>query len=189
MKRILLSLIIIALAGSTAIRATRAYFTSDVDYTQNTFSSGTIILTDTRENWMLPFSISDIKPGDTIRRWVTFKNNGTLDIDYLTVNKSNVVDTSNLLNQINVSVACTSSASGSETAYFTDDWGTKPTINSWFVNSDMLDHSYYHTAAGILHPSESYVCTLDFSMPTSVDNTFQGKSATFDLTFIAEQSH
>jgi predicted ribosomally synthesized peptide with SipW-like signal peptide len=190
MKRILMSLLTIALVSTVAIGATKAYFTSDVVLSSNTFSTGTIVLTDTRESWMLPFSITNMKPGDWNRRWVTVKNNGTLDIDFLKVNKSNVVDSSNLLGQIVVSA--TGRVGSADSAYFTDDWmtlGSKPTASSWFNNSDLLDTAFYRTPAGVIHPGETYTMTFDFTLPTTVGNDFQGKTATFDLTFTGEQSH
>jgi len=188
MRKILTSLVMIVVVSASAVAATSAYFTSEVVLGANTFSTGTIVLTDTRESWMLPFSITNMKPGDWNRKWVNLTNAGTLDIDYLKVNKASVVDTSGLLGQINVSVSC--KVGTSDPAFFTDDWGIKPTVASWFNNSNILDGpAYYRTAAGVLRPGETYVCNFDFSMPTTVGNPYQGQTATFDLVFTGEQTH
>lgn len=189
MRKILTSLVMIAVVSASAVAATSAYFTSEVVLGANTFSTGTVVLTDTRDSWMIPFSITNMKPGDWNRRWVNLTNAGTLDIDYLKVNKTSVVDGSGLLAQINVSVPCRVSTTPNA-AYFTDDWGVKPTVASWFNDSNIIDGpAYYETAAGVLHPGETYVCAFDFSMPTTVGNAYQGQSATFDLVFTAEQTH
>ena len=177
----------IVLASSVGVGATRAYFTSDVKVNKDAISTGTVILTDTRAEWMLPFSISDIKPGQSVRKWVYLRNDGTLDIGSLTVNKSKVVDESNLLGQITISAM--GRVDPADPAYFTDDWGTKPTVSSWFNFSDMLNHSFYRTPAGVLHHGDVYIMAFDFTMPATVDNGFQGKSASFDLTFTGEQVH
>lgn len=187
----------IVMASAAAVGATRAYFTSSASVLGESFATGSlkidITANDTYQNGSnrttVPLHFDNLKPGDTMRQWITFKNTGTLDIGSLSVNKSVTSDASGLLGQIIVSVACTSSAAGSETAYFTSDWGVKPTVSSWFNNSDMLDVAFYRTPAGVLHVGDTYTCSMDFTMPTSVGNGFQNQSASMDMTFTAEQIH
>jgi predicted ribosomally synthesized peptide with SipW-like signal peptide len=81
MKRILLSLMVIALASATAIGATRAYFSDTESSAGNTFASGKLDLV-LGEGNPLPFSVSDLAPGDTGTGKVTLTNtDGSLDGD------------------------------------------------------------------------------------------------------------
>lgn len=186
---------IIALASSAAIGATQAYFTSTPQILGETFSTGTISLditaNDTYQNGSNRTTVVNVfeglKPGDTMRQWITLHNSGSLAIDYLTVDKGTPVDSKGLLSQMIVSTSC--GLSGADKAFFTDDWGTKPTISEWFTDSDILDTSFYRTPAGMIDPGQDYICVMDFSVPTTVGNTYQEATASFDMTFTAEQAH
>jgi len=199
MKKIIASLAMIALVGTFAIGATRAYFSDTVEISGETFSSGTITLnigahdtyysnpTTVRTTVLANFE--NLKPGDTMRQWITLHNDGTLPIDYLTVEKQSVVDGGGLLDQIIVSAMGKIVGGSEDYAYFTSDWGIKPTVNSWFSPSDMLDVSFYRTPAGEILPGQDYSVIFDFSVPTTVGNTYQGQTASFDIVFYAEQAH
>lgn len=62
MKRILLSLIIIVLASSTAVGATRAYFSDTEDINNNLFTAAKLDL-ELGAPLTLPFAVSDVVPG------------------------------------------------------------------------------------------------------------------------------
>lgn len=190
MRRLLFSLISLGAVAVVAIGATRAYFTDTEEIRGNSISTGTIHMTGTGST-LVPITISNLKPGDFNRKWVTFVNDGTLPIGFLSVNKENIVDTVGLLSQIEVATQCARSDDAGNMAFFTDSWGTlgpKPTIATWFSNSDILDGpAFFRTAAGVIDPGLSYTCAMDFTMPTTVGNAYQGQTATFDLIFTAEQ--
>jgi len=63
MKKIILSLAVLALVGAGVFGLTRAYFSDTATVTGNTISAGTIDLTVTGESETLPFSLGDMKPG------------------------------------------------------------------------------------------------------------------------------
>jgi len=68
MKRILLSIMTIALVSGAAFGATRAYFTDEEKSTGNTFSTGTIdIAVDGQNPWAktTPYQLKDMKPSQT----------------------------------------------------------------------------------------------------------------------------
>ena len=95
MKNIIKSLVIVVAVAAVASVATWAYFTSQAVVTGQTFSSGTLILNiasnDTYLNGArttVPFHFDNLKPGDSMRQWITLHNSGTLPIDYLTVDKA-----------------------------------------------------------------------------------------------------
>ncbi|MFA6314891.1 MAG: TasA family protein [Candidatus Paceibacterota bacterium] len=66
MKRILLSLAVIAVVATVAVGATRSYFSDTETSTGNTFTAGTIdIAIDGSNPWIQKYSIGDLKPGET----------------------------------------------------------------------------------------------------------------------------
>lgn len=198
MKTIIKSLLVIVAVAAVAGGATYSYFTSTVTISNETFSSGTVTLdlnaddTYYTKGGTVRTTVKDhfenLKPGDTMRQWVTLHNSGSLPIDYLKVDKGTPTDPNNLLSQIIVSTSC--GISGTDPAFYTSDWGTKPTVAEWFNNSNILDApTFYRTAADKIQPGQNYVCVFDFTMPTTVGNDYQGKTASFDMTFTAEQVH
>ena len=66
MKRIILSLAVIAVVSVVAVGATRAFFSDTETSTGDTFSAGTIdIAIDQQNPWTQSYSIGDLKPGET----------------------------------------------------------------------------------------------------------------------------
>jgi predicted ribosomally synthesized peptide with SipW-like signal peptide len=189
MRRALLSLFLLFTVTVLTISATTSYFSDSKEIKGNAFTAGTINI-DAEGNTLVPFDFTNIKPGDFRRKWVSFKNTGTLPIGRFIVTKTNVIDEKNLLSNINVSVQCAIDGVGENMAFFTNNWGTKPTVSSWFNNSDILvGPAYYRIAAGKINPLETYTCAIDFTMPLTVGNELQGATASFDLVFLAEQSY
>jgi hypothetical protein len=195
MKKILLSLLTIALVSTVAFGATKAYFTSEVTQNNVTFASGTLVMTDTSDGWMLPVTFTNLKPGDTIRKWVRLHNAGTLDIGQLTVQAANVSDTNGLLGQVLVSViGFDNNPPFASNAYFTPSWGTggQP-VNYMTTAQDILSPSAVIWSPGVtpstITPGQDDLIVLDFTVPTTLGNGYQGVTATFDLLFHAEQVH
>lgn len=193
MLRIAKSLLTIVAVAAIATSATGAYFSSNVAVPAMTFSSGTLEITDTSESWMQHVDFENLKPGDTIRKWVTLQNSGTLDVASLTVQAINQADsTPSLLSQIKVSVI--GQVNGFDNAYYTPGWGTGgATIDSFLTGSptNLLGSYFYSggTPASIMAPGKTDTVILDFTVPTTLGNTYQDLSASFDLQFIAEQVH
>lgn len=80
MKKILLSLMTIALVGGVAFGATKAFFSDTETSTGNTFSAGTIDIAVNGENYWQEtnkFTIADMKPGQTEYTNFTINNVGT----------------------------------------------------------------------------------------------------------------
>lgn len=78
MKRILISLALIAIVGTGAIGATRAYFSDHATVSGNTFATGTVKLGSITN---LPITWTNMRPGDFISRSVTLNYDGTLAAD------------------------------------------------------------------------------------------------------------
>lgn len=193
MTKILLSLVMIVAVASFAVGATKAYFTSPVQINDMTFATGTLIMKDSSESWMTHVSFTNLKPGDTIRKWIVLENGGTLDIASLTAQAINKNDTFGLLDQIKVSAI--GWVGQPYDSYFTPGWGTGGQPVTWLSTAqDLLSLSaiQYHndgTPPSVIAPGVKDTIILDFTVPTGMGNEWQGKTADFDLLFTAEQSH
>ncbi len=65
MNKILLSLAIIGIVGSTAVGLTTAYFSDTETSIGNTFTAGTLDLKVNGGDVFVPYSVSNLKPGDS----------------------------------------------------------------------------------------------------------------------------
>src|SRR3989344_6998898 len=68
MKKILLSLLVVAAVGAGMVYGTKAYFTDTEESKGNTFTTGTIdIAVDGQNPWdrELPYELEDMKPSQT----------------------------------------------------------------------------------------------------------------------------
>lgn len=186
MKKIALSVFSMVVVAGLLVGAVSSYFTNKKEVEGMQVVNGILEISDASPDWSRTVSFKNLKPGDRVRKWVTFKNTGTLDVDTLTVNAENVSDPDGLLSKLVVSVVGV--VDGGEAAYFTSDWSpVKPTVASWFNNADILDVSYYRQAAGIIKPGQSYTLSFDFIVPQDLGNEWQSRGASFDMAFTAGQ--
>ncbi len=182
MKKIILSLAVIVVVSTAVVGITRAYFTSTATSSGNTFSAGTLHIRNMNVDWMAQVDFSNLKPGDLVRKWVRIENDSTLDIGTLTVSAVNVNDPSGLLHQLTGwtygGIAGTSDdPNGVQTGFGMDGLAL---LN----NADLLSPANH-----VLHPGQHATIQVQFVMPTSLGNEWQGKTATLDLQFNAEQVH
>jgi predicted ribosomally synthesized peptide with SipW-like signal peptide len=182
MKKLLFSLLAVGVVSALAVGATRAYFTDTESVLGNTISTGTLSIKNASADWMMQVTFSNLKPGDLIRKWVVIQNDGTLPIGSLTVSAVNVSDPSGLLHQLTGwtygTIAGTSDdPNGVQTGYNTD---AMVLLN----NANLLS-----PANPTLQPGQSTKVQVQFVMPATLGNEWQGKTATFDLQFNAEQVH
>ena len=83
MKKLLLSILTIALVGSIAFGATRAYFSDTAESTGNTFSAGTMDFRIARPGGTdhRIFSVSNLKPGQVVEGYFVVVNDSTAGLD------------------------------------------------------------------------------------------------------------
>ncbi|MFA5871319.1 MAG: TasA family protein [Parcubacteria group bacterium] len=190
MKNIVKSLVLIVAVAAIAGGATYAYFTSQVKVEGMTFATGTLNVSDVSDFWMTHVSFPNLKPGDTVRKWVVLKNTGTLDIASLKVSAVNKNDPKGLLDVMTVALYGT--VDGFDQGIYSPDWGNGQPVNTWLTDINILGMAVYRdaTAAHVMAPDKKDTIILDFRLPASVsDPGYQGASASFDLQFDAEQSH
>lgn len=86
MKKILLSLITVAVVVSGTVMATRAYFSDEVNSPENNFATGTMTLelNDQHATASAVFNSTNLKPGDVIpQQTFVIDNTGSLDGNHL----------------------------------------------------------------------------------------------------------
>ncbi len=94
MKRILLSVMTIALVSAATFGATRAYFSSEAVSGGNTLSAGTLELTlGSPVNGFL--TMSNMAPGDSVTGSIDVENTGSLNADHLAITFDNIVSDEN----------------------------------------------------------------------------------------------
>jgi predicted ribosomally synthesized peptide with SipW-like signal peptide len=76
MKKIVLSLAVVAIVATVAVSATRAYFSDTETSTGNTFTAGTIDITSSFSD-TAPFVLGDMKPSQVAYSNFTIHNSGT----------------------------------------------------------------------------------------------------------------
>jgi predicted ribosomally synthesized peptide with SipW-like signal peptide len=207
MKSIIKSLLIVVAVAAVAGGATWSYFNDTATINNETFSAGTVTLNiNTDDTYYtnggtvrttVQDHFENLKPGDTMRQWVTLHNAGSLDIGSLTIQATPVNDPAGLLSQIKVSViGYDNNPPFANNAYFTPGWGTGGSpINSWLTAApqDILSSAAVQWSPGPvpgkITPTQDDLIVLDFVVPTTMGNAYQGASANFDLVFTAEQVH
>jgi predicted ribosomally synthesized peptide with SipW-like signal peptide len=95
--KLLNSLLIIAMAACLA-GATYAHFSDTEVSTGNTFASGTLDLkikdqdeNNYKDGVSETWTMSDMKPGDSVSGWVRLRNDGSITADHLEINVTNTM--------------------------------------------------------------------------------------------------
>ncbi|HEX9993095.1 MAG TPA: TasA family protein [Acidimicrobiales bacterium] len=191
-QKVLLSLATVGVAAALAGAGTWATFTSSATANQSV-SSGTVVIalgtTGTSAN-RLTVNATDVAPGDTIQRAVDLSNTGSLSLSGVAL--TTVATTSSLLDtdatnglQMVVdrcSVAWTEAGTAPAYTYTCSGTTSSVVASRPVVGSNLAMSNLTATAPGA---TDHLRVTL--SLPTTADNTFQGKSSTISYTFTATQ--
>lgn len=177
MKKIMLSLGVIAIVAVGAIGATRAYFSDTETISGNTFTSGTLALkidqnpnpaiqwwTDGFTNPYNPFA--NVKPGDGDQQVLDIKNSGTVNGN-ATI-KFDVTSWSALADNLNFTVYYDALNNGSYSTAIASG-----TLAAWNHNTYTL---------GALPAGQIASVKIVWSVPTTAGNDIQGTSVTLDTT-------
>ena len=200
MKRILMSLMTVALVSALIGGGVFAYFSDVETSTGNTFTAGTLDLNlDGGNTNVVKFTVSDVKPGDSGGGSWTVANVGSiagyLDLESISVSEAigtttdpeeadepTGVDTIQLGTYLMVHLFVDTNNNGSWDAGEADIFGTDaaPAAINTIAASYALDLSL--AASG----GTNYI-TLVWSVGTGTDNRIQGDSVTLDITFELQQ--
>ncbi|MDE3103465.1 MAG: hypothetical protein KGJ98_14690 [Chloroflexota bacterium] len=155
---------LLALAAMSG--GTNAGFTATTMNPSNVLGTATLSLTNDKPNAGDLVSVTNLVPGDTVSRTVTITNNGTAQLTYGAGASAQIptVLWSDAVKGIQVSV--------------------KRGATSLFSGA-LKDLAI--PASVTIAPSATDVLTFDFSLPAAADNTFQGLTQTFTITYTATQ--
>lgn len=154
------------LAVASLAGGTNATFTATTINPNNLLATATLSLTNDKPNDGDLVSISNLVPGDTATRTVTITNNGTAAFTYTgsAINLNNTVLWSDTVKglQVEAKRGATSLYSGA--------------LKNLAI-----------PASSTIAPSATDTLTFVFSLPATADNSFQGLSQTFTVTYTATQ--
>jgi Camelysin metallo-endopeptidase len=187
-RKVVGSLGVLGAAAAVAGIGTFGGFTDSTTPVNTTISSGTLSINLTQPQAAIPATTTGFVPGDSLTRAVNLVNDGNSALGSVTLNTTVAapsVLTTDITNGLQLalkscSVAWTQGGTASNPTYTCS--GTERLLNSGPVVSSMVLPTPASLAAG----ATDYL-TFSISLPTTADNTFQGKSAALSLTFTATQ--
>ncbi|AKB35715.1 hypothetical protein MSSAC_1125 [Methanosarcina siciliae C2J] len=204
-KKMLLSVLIIGLVSVMAGSTTWAYFQDTEISADNTFTAGTLDLSLTNA----PFSIGNIEPGDAGAENQTIQNVGSLagELDIQLGTIANIEsDGSTEFENDTINGEGIGELGGVAEMALWLDWagngifdsgtditlypnGTTTTASTYFDTINSYSGADWD-AVTIMDSGEDYNFTVQWDFPTGtgIDNTTQGDSVIFDVTFILEQA-
>jgi predicted ribosomally synthesized peptide with SipW-like signal peptide len=198
MKRILISLVVIAAVGAAGFGVTRAYFTGSATSTGNTFTTGTvnISLAGDASLGAAYFSIGALAPGDSIKRYVAVHNSGSMELlfrGFMETVSATEVGGETLASQLNVKITLNPSDSDSPSGLVrfapVTDYVIYNGPLSGIVGAgtslamDNDPEAFIYGAAQRLQPGSDAVYKVEVSLPFSTGNDWQGASYVGNLVF------
>lgn len=188
----LLSLVAVGLAGALAGVGTWATFTSSATADQPV-STGTVVIAlgapGSAAN-RLTVSATNVAPGDTIQRAVDLSNTGSLPLGSLglttAATTSSVLDT-DATNGLQMTIDRCSTGwteAGTAPAYTYTCGGT---VASVVASRPVVGSNLTLANVTATTPGTTDHLRVTLSLPSTADNTFQGRSSTISYTFSATQ--
>ena len=192
MKRIILSLIVLALAGTVAIGATRAYFSDTETSTGNTFSAGTLDLkTGGGDSNITMFTVTNTYPGASGSATVALKNDGNIN-GFVDLQPITLLDEENGCNEPEIAEesGCTGNTNGELSANMNVEMFIDSNGNGI---KDAGENVYTGLLSGISTAGYDSSIALDstviknfivnWSITTTATNNIQSDKKTLGLTF------
>jgi hypothetical protein len=187
-RKVVGSLGVLGAAAAVAGMGTFGNFTDSTTPVNTTIQSGTLSIDLSQQGAAVPVTTTGFLPGDSMTRAVNLVNDGNSPLGTVTLSSAptaSSVLTTDTTNGLQLTVkkcsvawtqggtaqAPTYSCAGTETLV-----GSGPVVNNMTING-----------AAALNVGGTDHLTFSISLPTSADNTFQGKSASLSLTFTGTQ--
>ena len=187
-RKVVASLGVLGAAAAVAGMGTFGTFTDSTTPIASTIASGTLDIDVTQQGFTVPVTTSNFVPGDSLTRAVNLINKGSSDLGSVTLASTVAtpsVLTTDLTNGLQLSVKSCSVPyvqGGTASAATYTCSGTERVLGSGPAVTNLALNNPASLAAG----ATDYL-TFAISLPTSADNTFQGKSAALSLTFTGTQ--
>ena len=187
-RKVVGSLGVIGAAAAVAGMGTFGTFTDSSTPIAATVASGTLSIDVTQTGFSVPVTTSNFVPGDSLTRAVNLVNDGSSALGSVTLGTSATVGSSLTTDTVNglqlavksCSVAWTQGGTAQAPTYTCS--GTERLLGSGPVVTTLT----LSNAASLVAGATDYL-TFAVTLPTSADNTFQGKSASLSLTFTGTQ--
>jgi hypothetical protein len=187
-RKVVGSLGVVGAAAAVAGMGTFGTFTDSSTPIASTIQSGTLSIDVTQQGFTVPVTTSNFVPGDSLTRAVNLINDGSSALGSVTLYSG--VTTASVLttdptNGLQLAVkGCTVpwTQAGTATAATYTCSGTERVLAS----GPAVGNFTLSNPASLTAGATDYL-TFAISLPTSADNTFQGKSAALSLTFTGTQ--
>jgi hypothetical protein len=188
MRKILTSLMIIAVLAASITAAAMAVFTDQQSNASNVFTTGTVILGIDPATAM--FTVSNMAPGDVKYGGLEVINDGSLELRYAMTTTAD--DTSTLDEQLDLTIDVVT-APGVDGIWYTEDdvvgeaniYGPDDELSSAFFGDPLQGEQ---AGDRTLASSASERLRFKATLPLDTDNSYQGITCTVAFVFDAEQT-
>jgi len=188
MRKILASLIIIAVLAASITAGAMAVFTDQQTNPDNVFTTGTVILGIDPATAM--FTVSNMAPGDVKYGGLEVNNDGSLELRYAMTTTAD--NTSTLDEQLDLTIDVVTDP-GADSTWYTDDdvvgeadiYGPDGVLSAAFFG-DPAQGGQAGDRTLALGTSERL--RFEATLPLDTDNTYQGTTCTVAFVFDAEQT-
>lgn len=188
--KVLGTLLVVGMAGSTVSYGTFATFTAQATSSGNTFSTGSLTLTTLPADLSARFSTSNLKPGDSVPRQIQITNpagniNATLSLQVTSTTTATLLST-DTTNGMRFSIdECSVAWTGADGTALTCSGGT-------LTSNVVADRAIITPAGTALTPAALNSGTTRYfrvtpRLPDTAGDTFKALSETFTFTFTATQ--
>jgi predicted ribosomally synthesized peptide with SipW-like signal peptide len=171
----------VAVLGVSLGAMSLALFTDDVDVDNNSFTTGTVVLSATPATAL--FNVGVMMPGDNKYGQLTVANAGTASFRYSMTTSATNPDNQDLRNQLEVEVR--EKAAGTCAA----DFSGNPVVPNTTLEGAGFGSSVQGQDTGdrVLASGNEVFC-FRVSLPGGTDNSYQGATTVATFTFHAEQT-
>ena len=188
MRKILTSLMIIAVLAASITAGAMAVFTDQQTNPDNVFTTGTVILGIDPATAM--FTVSNMAAGNVEYDGLEVTNNGSLELRYAMTTTAD--DTSTLDEQLDLTIDVVT-GTGNDTIWYTDDdvvgeaniYGPDGVLSSAFFGDPAQGGQ---AGDRTLTSSDSERLRFKATLPLDTDNSYQGTTCTVAFVFDAEQT-
>jgi len=188
MRKILTSLMIVAVLAASITAGAMAVFTDQQTNADNIFTTGTVVLGIDPATAM--FTVSDMAPGDVKYGGLEVSNDGSLELRYAMTTTAD--DTSTLDEQLDLTIDVVTGPGGDSIWYTDDDvvgeadiYGPDGVLSSAFFGDPAQGGQ---AGDRILASLASERLRFEATLPLDTDNSYQGTTCTVAFVFDAEQT-
>ena len=187
-RKVVGSLGVIGAAAAVAGMGTFGSFTDSTTPVATTIQSGTLSIDVSQQGFGVPVTTTGFVPGDSMTRAVNLVNDGSSalgTVNFASTATAGSILTTDTVNGLQLSlkscsVPWTQGGSASAPTYACS--GTTQTL----VNGPAATSAALANPASLTAGNTDYL-VFSISLPTSADNTFQGKTASLSLSFTGVQ--